>query len=204
MTLPNELPDTKESLELLRMQIMEDVNTKFDALLKGLNDSGSEFSRSLKRELIELKKSTAKEIAEVYDYVSSKLVSIETGQKLLYDPKDGILTKALSKVEVAVRMATDSAVCTAEAKKASERSESSSKESRDYIRTNIFVTALTFLGILVTVIGVVWYVMDRAKIDDTNQSKIIKALQDKIVQDANNQQRTEIIMNRLYSKLGGK
>ena len=197
MTFPSEVPETKESLELLRMQIMEDVNLKFDSLMVGLNSNGSEFSRSLKRELNELKKETTKEIAEVYDYVSSKLVSIQTGQKLLYDPKDGILTKALNKVEVAVRMATDAAVCTTEARK-------SADESRDYIRTNIFVTALTFLGILVTVIGGVWYVMDRAKIDDVNQGKVIKALQDKIVQDAHNQERTELIMNKLYTKLGGK
>lgn len=203
MTFPNEVPDNKDGLELLRLQIMEEVNLKFDALMKDLNNDGSEFSRTLRRELTELKKNTTKEIEEVYNYISSKLVSIQTGQKLLYDPKDGILSKALSKVEVAVKMATDSAVCTTEAKKAADMSLKSAEEARDYIRTNIFVTALTFLGILLTVIGGVWYSIDRAKTDDVYQNRIVKALQDKIVQDATNQNRTEEIMNKLYKKLGG-
>jgi hypothetical protein len=187
---------TDAEIELLRLKVMEDVASKFDALIKVFNENGSEFSRALKNEMIILKRETEKQVDEIYSYIASQLVSIQAGQKMLYDPRDGLLTKALNKVEMAVKMSTDAAACTVEARKAA-------NDAALYIRANIFVTAITFLGILVTVVGGYFVFLEKNSEDDKNQNTMIIALQEKIKQDANNQRETITMMQKLYKKLGG-
>lgn len=116
-------------LENIRLRVMADVNERFaevndqfDAIVKELDKNGTEFSRSLKAEIETMRKGVKKEMENVWSYLKSKLVSIEAGQKMLYDPKEGIMTKLLDKTEAAVKMARDSAECTAACQKAVEAS----------------------------------------------------------------------------------
>lgn len=199
-----------ENVELqnMRLTIMNEVNEKFnevnaqfDALIEELNRDGTEFSRALQKDIENMRKNIQKEMKEVWSYLKSKLVSIEAGQKMLYDPKDGIMTKVLNKADAAVTMARDSALCTANSKKAAENSETSAKEAKVYVRTNIFVTALTFLGILITVVTFGVTYTGKLTSDAENQKKMIKALNAKLVQDAANQKETVDMMEKLYKKL---
>lgn len=120
-------------LENIRLRVMaevndkfEEVNEQFDAIVKELDKNGTEFSRALKAEIQTMREGVKEEMKNVWSYLKSKLVSIETGQKMLYDPKEGIMTKLLEKTQAAVKMARDSAECTAACQKALE-------ESKDYL-----------------------------------------------------------------------
>lgn len=104
---------TENEIENMRLRLMAEVNERFDEIVRDLNDNGTEFARSLEKEIVVMRNSVKKEVENVWSYLKSKLVSIETGQKMLYDPKDGIMTKILGKVDMAVKMARDSAACTA-------------------------------------------------------------------------------------------
>jgi hypothetical protein len=116
-----------QELQNLRLRIMAEVNEKvkeindqFDEIISGLDKDGTEFARSLKAEIVGMKKGVKKEMENVWSYLKSKLVSIEAGQKMLYDPGEGIMSKTLEKAEMAVKMARDSAACTAACLKAVE------------------------------------------------------------------------------------
>jgi|WetSurSiteA1Bulk_404760.scaffolds.fasta_scaffold31643_2 hypothetical protein len=79
----------------------------------------------------------------------------------------------------------------------------SSEKTEKYMLASIFVTAGTFLGILVVVIG--WSLTFSAQMQKENsgRQKMIESLQDKINQDAQNQRETISMMQKLYKKLGG-
>lgn len=200
-----------ESMELknLRLEIMAEVNQKiteafnqFDEITRELDKDGTEFSRSLKAEIEEMKKSLKSELENVWSYLKSKLVSIEAGQKMLYDPQNGIMTKVLNKVEAAIKMSRDAAMCTAEANKAAENAAKSADDTRIFVRTNIFVTAITFLGILITVVTFGVSYTEKLRDDAKAQKDMIAAMQEKITQDAANQQETVSMMKKLYDRLG--
>lgn len=202
-----------EAVELhnLRLEIMAEVNAKFleanekfDEIIRDLDREGTEFSRSLKGEILEMKNKLKNEIENVWSYLKSKLVSIEAGQAMLYDPKDGIMTKVLNRVDAAVKMSRDAAQCTAGASKAAEDAAKSANETRIFVRTNIFVTALTFLGILITVVSFGVSYASKLREDTHNQKAMIAALQEKITQDAANQQQTVNMLDKLYHRLGEK
>lgn len=187
----------EQDLKLLRLRIMTEVNKRFDELLEELNANGSEFSRALKKEVERLEKETHDHIEEVYSYMKSKLVSIEAGQQMLYDPNDGLLTKILKKAEATVKMATDSAACTVEARKAAE-------DARGFVRSNILVNA----GTLVAVIGLfvtmlIFVISFTAKMQEqlTAQQAVVKAMEEKIRQDAGNQHETVAILKDLKVEL---
>lgn len=184
----------EQELELVRLRIMADVDCRFETVMKELNMNGSEFSRALRKEMNSLRLNTEEKIKEVWSWVTSHLVSIEAGQKMLYDPKDGLIQKALNKVEAAVKMATDAAACTVEARKAAD-------DAKLYIRANIFVTAVTFLGILVTVVGGYFAFIGKTRDEISNQRAMVTALQEKLKQDADNQVETVQILKDLKIEL---
>lgn len=109
-----------QELQNLQLKIMAEVNGKisetyqaFDDTIEQLNREGTEYARGLAKDLKNIKNKTAEEIKNVWSFVKSSLVSIEAGQKMLYNPKDGIMTKTLEKVSQAIKMSRDSAECTA-------------------------------------------------------------------------------------------
>lgn len=198
-----------QEMQNLRLTIMAEVNEKigeandqFDAIIKELDREGTEFARALKVEIESMKRGVKEELENVWSYLKSKLVSIEAGQKMLYDPKDGIMTKVLNKVDAAVKLSRDAALCTANANQAAENASGSAKEAKIFVRTNIFVTALTFLGILVSVVTFGVSYTGKLREDAENQKKMIAALHEKLVQDAANQKETVTMMEKLYKKLG--
>jgi hypothetical protein len=119
-----------DEFETTRLKILNEVNEKFDEILTDLHQRGTEFSRSLAKEVEAMKANTTKEIEDIWSWAKSKLVSIEQGQKLFYDE---IFPKLMNKVGVAVDMAKDSATCTAAALKSVEKSEKFVNDSRKYI-----------------------------------------------------------------------
>ena len=172
--------ENENEFELMRMRIMSDVNVRFDEVIKELNEKGTEYARRLKAEMAELKEKTKRDIEELLSWSKSHLLSIEQTHKTVYDPKDGIMTMALKKVELAVKMAVDAAECTAAARKAAD-------DAKLYIRANIFVTAITFLGILVTVVGGYLAFIGKSQSEVRQGKEMVDALQKKLIQDDQNQ-----------------
>lgn len=192
---------TEQEMELLRLKIMEEVNLRFDELVTELNCNGSEYSRALSKELDEMKAKAKRDLDEVWSYVKSQLVSIEQGQKMLYDPKDGLLTKVLRKAEEAVRVAQDSARCTAAAQKAAERSEGFAKEANFYVRGSIVVTIVAFLGIVGTEVYRVIDANSKAHVELQQQKAMVEALQKKLEQDDKNQVQTAKLLVQIDNHL---
>lgn len=125
-----------------RLRILNEVNVKFNEVLDELNGKGTEFSRSLAKEIEAMKNTTAKELDNLWSWSKSKMVSIEQGQKLFYGD---IFPKLMNKVGAAVDMSRDSAMCTAAALKSVEKAEGFVKDSRKYIlvlMTGLFAVLL--------------------------------------------------------------
>jgi hypothetical protein len=182
---------TENEIENMRLRLMAEVNERFDEIVRDLNDNGTEFARSLEQEIESMRESTKKEFKNIWSYMKSKLVSIEQGQKLFYDD---IFPKILSKVEVAVKMARDAALCTVEARK-------SADDARVYLRASIIVIVVAFIGIVGTT---VWNGISQGgklKTQVDNQGKMITALNDKLRQDADNQTETVKILEKLHKTL---
>lgn len=131
-----------DEMETARLKILNEVNEKFDEILTDLHQRGTEFSRSLAKEVETMKANTTREIEDIWSWSKSKLVSIEQGQKMFYDE---IFPKLMNKIEVAVGMSRDSATCTAAALKSVEHAEGFVKDSRKYIL--VLMTGL-FLALL--------------------------------------------------------
>jgi len=200
---------TDEQIQNMRLTIMSEVNEKlaeanaqFDEIVSALDKEGTEFARQLKNDITHMREGVKNEIENVWSYMKSKLVSIEAGQHMLYNSKDGLLKKALDKVDMAVKMSRDAAECTTGAKEAAETAKGAADEAKTFIRTIIFVTAITFLGILITVVTFGVNYSSKITRDTTNQDKMIEALNEKIVQDKKNQKETIEMMEKLYNKLG--
>lgn len=200
---------TDEQIHNMRLTIMTEVNEKltkanaaFDEIVQALDRDGTEFARQLKSDIEHMREGVKSDIENVWSYMKSKLISIEAGQNMLYNSKDGLLKKALDKVDMAVKMSRDAAECTTGAKEAAETAKGSVEEAKTFIRTNIFVTAATFLGIFITVVTFVVNYSSKITRDTTNQAKMIEALNEKIVQDKQNQKETIEMMKKLYNKLG--
>jgi len=181
---------------------LAEANAQFDEIANALDKEGTEFSRQLKNDIVHMREGVKSDIENVWSYMKSKLVSIEAGQHMLYNSKDGLLKKALDKVDMAVKMSRDAAGCTTGAMEAAKAATGAADEARIFIRTNIFVTAITFLGILVTVVTFGINYSNKINKDTTNQDKMIHALNEKIVQDKNNQKETIEMMKQLYNRLG--
>jgi len=202
-------------IEIKLMELKNEFDGYFRRIIKELDEKGTEYSRSLKSELSSMKEKAKLEMDEIWSYVKSHLISIEHGQNILYDPKDGILTVILKKAEQAIKFAGESAECTAEAahaardaEAAAAKTELSSKAAADaaddvkrYSRASIFVTATTFVGIVITVLTLYLTIANRAKDELKNQETMIIALHDKLQQDSENQKQTVEIMEKLYKTL---
>jgi hypothetical protein len=193
----------EKDLELLRKEVMEEVDVRFNALIRELDEKGSEFSRSLAKDVEAMKKKAKEDIEELWSWSKSQLVSIEQGQRILYDPKDGLLAVALRKVSEAVKFAQDAALCTAASNQSADRAARAAEDTRAFVRTNIFVTAITFLGILITVVTFAVTYSSKSKEESRDAKALIAAMNEKIEQDAANQRETVGLMNKLYRKLGG-
>jgi hypothetical protein len=167
--------ESKE-FENLRLIIMAEVNDK----LHETNRQFDDIIRDLEREGTEFSRGLQVEIENI----------------------NKNLKRVQNQVDQAVKMSGDSAVCTSEANKAAINSAKSADETRIYVRTNIFVTAITFLGILITVVTFGISYNSKIHEDTINQKKMIYALQEKITQDAANQQETVAMMKQLYDRLG--
>lgn len=188
------MTDVEKDYENIRLKIMSEVNEKFDELANDFNDNGTEFSRALKTQIENERENTKKEIENIWSYTKSKLVSIEQGQKLFYDD---IFPKIINKVEVAVKMSRDAALCTVEARK-------SADDARVYLRASIIVIVVAFIGIVGTTVwnGISQGGKLKAQVD--NQGEMITALKDKLKQDADNQSETVEMLMKLHKTLEKK
>jgi hypothetical protein len=186
---------TEQVFEIKWLKLSSDIDKRFSELIEELNSNGTEFSRNLKKELCEMKKRTEDEFKEVWSYMKSHLISIEHGQKMLYDPKEGLLTIALRKVEEAIKMARDAAQCTLGSKQASEKAESAAHKAEKAIDK-------VWKAILFPVVGsaILWFSAQFLLIGP-KQDEVINELRNKIKQDAENQNRTETRMDKLYLML---
>jgi hypothetical protein len=184
-------------LENLRLKIMDEINKRFEEVLHDLNENGSEFSRNIKLEILELRDNTKKEIEELWSWSKSQLLSIKQGQQMMYDPKDGLITIALRKVQEAVKMAQDSALCTIAAQKASEKAEMAADGAKQAVDK-------VWIAILLPVIGsaIIW-LATQFWIAGPKQDALVKEMKAKLEQDAKNQVETIGMLNELKKELSG-
>jgi hypothetical protein len=87
------------------------------------------------------------------------------------------------------------------AEKAVVDSEKIAKDSLFYVRANVFVTAITFLGILITIIFGYLTFLKKDSTGSDKQDRMIQALEEKIKQDRDNQNQTIGMMDKLYKRL---
>ena len=130
-----------QEFEIQRLRIMEEVGTRFDDLVKELNERGTEFSREMRVEMAADIDRIRKEAAEIL----YKTKSLDQAIKLIMNEKDGLLHQALAKVEDAVSL-------TGKAAKSAESSCADVRTSRDFLTVYGIITGTAFAGLVITVI----------------------------------------------------
>ncbi len=200
------MDNVADELEVFKFEMCEIMEKKFNNLILELNKNGSEYSRFLNHDFLNFKEKTKTSIDEVYNWIRSKLISIEQGQQLLNNDKDGLINRTLRQAEAAVKLAADSAENTAKASLATAEARECLKKSIEInsanSNKNIVVLIFGFIGFIIPVTFGFINLIITAKASDKNQKDIIAQLEIKIQQDRENQ--AEMIKHLKKLEGGGR
>lgn len=194
------MDDVKE-LENIRLNLITEMNDKFDEILKDLNENGTEYSRMLKKDLDVMRENATRDFEEIWSFTKSKLVSVEQGQKLFYE---NIFPRLMNKIELAVKMARDSAQCTSESfdtvKDAKKEFDDRLKLAEAFVRDSRVLLMWFFVTVAVAVLSV-----GGAKLyqDWINQNQTVNYL-NKLVSGVNIKSVSEDDLKKIIDNLGAR
>lgn len=194
------MDDVKE-LENIRLNLITEMNDKFDEVLKDLNENGTEYSRMLKKDLDVMRENATRDFEEIWSFTKSKLVSVEQGQKLFYE---NIFPRLMNKIELAVKMARDSAQCTSESfdtvKDAKKEFDDRLKLAEAFVRDSRVLLMWFFVTVAVAVLSV-----GGAKLyqDWINQNQTVNYL-NKLVSGVNIKSVSKDDLKKIIDNLGAR
>jgi hypothetical protein len=189
-----------DEFKLKRYEILEAMNARFGEIVKELNNNGSALSKELAEEVKKNFLDNQVEHKALKDWMKYELDTLKTTNKIILEPDRGLIPRMEKKVETAIALASDACKSNADSKLLVIESKKEVGKASWYLMANVFILVAFAVGAFAVYVELA----SKASKDLVNQGAMISALHEKLKQDADNQNRTEAIMNKLYKKLGGQ